>query len=210
MGENYCNHVYNKRIFWKRKVPRTCRMHDFLRQIKIRVWHFFHSEGKIYFRPLFPLWMNLFFRTWNLICLKNYAYYIFQNIYFLEKISLNKCFMCSKKTLALFRWKHVTSVLGLWWTKILKTLKFKSFSAHSITLYIFFCQGGVDDHGFSRLRLVTPLASAKGWRQPQIRRFAQAQPKSFWKKILRHMFSFWLYKNTEKNSDKMAQNWGCG
>ena len=43
--------------------------------------------------------------------------------------------------------------------------------------YNFFCQKGDCDHGFSQSRLVTPLASAKGWRQRQNQRFVPAQPK---------------------------------
>ena len=63
-----------------------------------------------------------------------------------------------------------------------RNLKKSIFSAHSIVL-LFLCQGGVSDHGFSRSRLVTPLASAQAWRQRQNQRFAPAQPKIILKQI---------------------------
>jgi hypothetical protein len=48
------------------------------------------------------------------------------------------------------------------------------------------------------LRLVTPLASAKGWHQRQIQRFAAARRKIILKKILRQCFHYDCIKTQKK------------
>jgi hypothetical protein len=78
-------------------------------------------------------------------------------------------------------------------------LKILFFSCTFIRIITFFAKGEWVTMVFSQRRLVTPLASAKGWRQRQLQRFARTRQKMILKKILRQLFSVWLYKNTEKN-----------